>query len=67
MPGRRQAGFAAAAVEQCHVQVDFQAGDGGTDGGLALAQFARRGGKRALGRRLDERQQHFMGGHELSP
>ncbi|MCY1428161.1 hypothetical protein D9M71_440340 [compost metagenome] len=65
--GRGQAGLAAAAVEQRQVQVDFQAGHRRADGRLTAAQLARRGGKRALGRGFDKRQQHFVRGHELSP
>ena len=67
VPGRGQARFAAAAVEQHQVQVDFKAGHGGADGRLTAAQFARRGGKRALSRGLDKGLQHFLRGHELSP
>ncbi|MNC82457.1 hypothetical protein D3C75_1359800 [compost metagenome] len=67
MPVGGQAGLAAAAVKQGQVQIDFQAGHGGADGRLATAQFACRRGKRALGRGLDERLQHFLGCHELSP
>ncbi|MNL29181.1 hypothetical protein D3C87_1508570 [compost metagenome] len=66
-PGRRQPGFAAAAVEQRQVEVDFQAGHCRADGRLTTAQLARGGGKRTLGGSFDKRQQHFMRGHELSP
>ena len=36
-----------AAVKQLHTQINFQVGNGGTDGGLALAQLASRSGKLA--------------------
>jgi hypothetical protein len=48
-----------AAVEQRDVKVYFQVGDGFADGGLALAQFAGSGRKRAFRGNLGERGQGF--------
>ncbi|ERO64407.1 hypothetical protein P308_24395 [Pseudomonas piscis] len=67
LSGRSQAGLAAGAVEQLDIEVDLQAGHCGADGRLALAELARGGGERTLGRGLDECQQHFVGCHEVSP
>ncbi len=66
MAGRSQAGLAGTAVEQLEAQIDFQARDGRADGRLALAQLARRSGKRTQGRGLDKGLEHFIGSHELS-
>ena len=64
MARRRQRRLAAAAIEQHHIQVNLQARHGRADGGLALAELARRRRKRALGGRLHKRLQHFVRGHD---
>ena len=64
MPRRGQRRLAAAAIKQHHVQVDLKAGHCRADGGLALAQLARRRRKRALGGSLHKRLEHFMGRHD---
>ena len=51
--------LARAAIEQRQRQVGLQIGDGGADGGLAFAQLARGGGKRAEGGGFDKRMQRF--------
>lgn len=59
--------LARAAIEQRQCQVGLQIGDGGADGGLAFAQLARGGGKRAEGGGFDKRVQRFRGiVHKLS-